>query len=81
MQLDKMRFHIVKEVLKSKQVQIILCTGFSVLLIASSFQPSSVRPGRGGQYVTGASFEPIQLAIGVALLVAAFLIYKGSRSE
>lgn len=56
-------------VLKNKVVQIALSAFFGVLFTASSYTPPRGR-------VLVAQIDPFMLALGIALLVLAFLVYR-----
>lgn len=62
-------------VIKNKIVQIALLAFFGVLFIAGSYTPKSPTVYRGGNATT-AQIDPLMLALGVALLILAFLIYR-----
>jgi len=61
-------------------VQIVLSVFFGVLLIADSYRPAAFSSGasRGstGDSYHGFQVEPFSFALGVALIVVAFLIYR-----
>jgi hypothetical protein len=60
-------------VLKNKLVQIALSAFFGVLFTASSYTPAYTPPrGRA----SAAQIDPFMLALGIALLVLAFLVYR-----
>ena len=69
----------IKRIIFDTQTKIIVCAGFGVLFIASSFPTLMSHPvGRRVSTVRDsmATVLPIPLAVGIALLVAAWLIYK-----
>lgn len=69
------------EWITSKVLHIVLLTFLGVAFIAESYTPRGTSSsGRSGPSSWGPSFEPIPLAIGVAALVGAWLIYRKWKS-
>ncbi|MBA3019194.1 MAG: hypothetical protein KJ550_08140 [Proteobacteria bacterium] len=72
----------IKRRLLAAQTRIVICTGVGVFFVANSFKRSgSSSIGRGAPSSWGASVDPFMLAIGVVLLVLAWLIYKKWSSD
>jgi hypothetical protein len=64
----------IKRSVFAAQTRITVCAGLGIFFIANSFMRSGLYSGHS--VVSGASFKPIPLAIGVMFLLVAWLIYK-----
>lgn len=71
----------MKAFLSNKPVQILSCTAIGILLVAISYSPGGSRTDRFGSGSWGPTFQPVILALGITILVAAIMLYRKWSSE